>query len=178
MCLGVAVSKNSTPLGPYQDIGHPLLCNTVDPSVGYIGAHQFYDVDGTPYLVWKSDDNSVGKNSMIHIRKLNADGVSFERTEPITTLLTAGYYWEWNIVEGAWMIHRNGYYYLFYSGNFFASIYYAVGVARSKDILGPYEKHGGPGINESILHTNYNEYSEGKNTTFTSPGHCSVVEVN
>ena len=52
--------------------------------------------------------------------------------------------------------------YLFYSGNGFGSDY-AVGVARSDSLLGPYEKHG-----DSIL---------AQNEVFNNPGHCSVVAV-
>ena len=49
---------------------------------------------------------------------------------------------------------------------------YGVGVARSKDLLGPYDK-----FHKLILHTDFDTYANGENTTFISPGHCSVVEV-
>ena len=65
------------------------------------------------------------------------------------------------MVEGPWIIKRNDYYYLFYSGHCYCDNTYAVGVARSKDPLGPYEKKGDP-----IMKTN---------GAWAGPGHCSVI---
>ena len=39
---------------------------------------------------------------------------------------------------------RDGYYYLFYSGNVFYDPGYYVGVARSRNITGPYERRNQP----------------------------------
>jgi beta-xylosidase len=72
--------------------------------------------------------------------------------------------WEGPLVEGPWVIHAKEYYYLFYSANGYASDKYAVGVARSKSILGPYKKFEGNPILKS-------------DTYWSGPGHCSVVRV-
>ncbi len=69
--------------------------------------------------------------------------------------------WEGDVTEGPWLIHRNGYYHLFYSGHGYYDASYAVGVARSEHPLGPYEKHGDP-----ILFTH---------GSWVGPGHCSVI---
>jgi arabinan endo-1,5-alpha-L-arabinosidase len=66
------------------------------------------------------------------------------------------------LVEGPWIHYHNGWYYLFYSANGYCGPSYAVGVARSQNPLGPYQKKGAP-----ILST----YS-----TYEGPGHCSVIE--
>jgi arabinan endo-1,5-alpha-L-arabinosidase len=49
-----------------------------------------------------------------------------------------------DLVDGAWVSYRKGFYYLFYSGDecCSAEAHYAVSVARSKNPLGPYEKKG------------------------------------
>ena len=65
------------------------------------------------------------------------------------------------MVEGPWIINKDGWYYLFYSANGYCGPSYAVGVARSKEPLGPYEKKGSP-IRTSDLR-------------FVGPGHCSVI---
>jgi beta-xylosidase len=54
-----------------------------------------------------------------------------------------------------------GYHYLFYSSNPFDTPVYNVAVARSKALLGPYEK-----LDQPILHSN---------DKWIGPGHCSVV---
>jgi arabinan endo-1,5-alpha-L-arabinosidase len=69
--------------------------------------------------------------------------------------------WEGDVTEAPWVIFNNGYYYLFYSGFSYCDHTYAVGVARSKNALGPYIKKGNP-----ILKTTH---------TWIGPGHCSVI---
>ena len=67
------------------------------------------------------------------------------------------------LVEGAWVIHRNGIYYLFYSGDRCcgANANYALMVARSNDAQGPFELLGTPILVSS--------------TEWHAPGHNSVV---
>ena len=79
-----------------------------------------------------------------------------------------------------------GYYYLFYSSGWFSEPYYNVRIAKAKSPTGPFIKKKLP-----ILETNWELYKQvsqglnvamtslhlqGVNTTFTGPGHCSVVE--
>ncbi len=70
--------------------------------------------------------------------------------------------WEKDLVEGPWTFFYNGWYYLFYSGSGYCGAEYAVGVARSINPLGPYEKKGDP-IRKS-------------DSRFIGPGHCSVIK--
>jgi beta-xylosidase len=124
-----------------------------------IDAHYFRAPSGEHYLLWKTDGNATSTSTPIRIQPLAADGLS--RTGSITTLLTNTLGWEGELVEGPWMIHEGGYFYLFYSGSFYASSSYAVGVARATSPLGPFTKFGGP-----IL---------GSKPGWAGPGHGSVV---
>ena len=71
--LAIGLAKSSSPTGPWQDIGRPLLTGGValyppaDPSAvapppmsgGVIDSHIFVDAGGEPYLFWKQDTNGV-----------------------------------------------------------------------------------------------------------------------
>lgn len=70
--LAIGLAKSDNPLGPWRDLGHPLLAgHAVDttqgaapqnpPSLsgGVIDSHIFIDADGTRYLFWKRDSNGI-----------------------------------------------------------------------------------------------------------------------
>lgn len=137
--LAVGAAVASSPLGPYTDVGAPLVH---EQSVGHIDAHVFEDDAGTHYLVWKDDGNAFGLPTPIWAQALTPDGLA--RTGPKVKLLTNDLPWEGPLVEGPWVVRHDGAYYLFYSANTFYDTKYAVGVARSANPLGPYEKHGPP----------------------------------
>jgi arabinan endo-1,5-alpha-L-arabinosidase len=107
------------------------------------------------------DGNDIGKPTPIWAAKLSPDGNSFSSDSKPIELLRNTLPWEGPLIEGPWHIYRAPYHYIFYSGNGYGSPEYAIGVARSKDPLGPYEKYGDP-----IMRSN---------DAFKGPGHCSVV---
>lgn len=154
--LAIGAATGPTALGPFTDIGHPLVD---DPHPGVIDAHHFEAPDGTQYLLYKVDGNAVGAPTPIYAQPLEADGLTFRggRTE----ILRNDRAWEGGLVEGPWMIFESGTYYLFYSANGYASTRYAIGVARASSPLGPFEKAGAPILT-----------SEG---AWAGPGHGSVV---
>jgi arabinan endo-1,5-alpha-L-arabinosidase len=154
--LSIGAATATDPLGPYTDIGAPLV---QEPGMGAIDANYFEAADGTPYLLWKIDGNAAGKPTPIYGQKLAADGLSLTGTR--TELITNDLAWEGAVVEGPWVIREGDYYYLFYSGNSYANQTYAVGVARATNPMGPYTKRGNP-----ILTSN---------ARWVGPGHCSVV---
>jgi len=165
LCVGVGYS-NTTILGPYYDIGYPLIYNS---SIGSIDPTYFSDrTSGQGYLFWKEDGNGKippEKYSPIWAKKLSPNGLSVTG-DKVLILENNISSWEGPLVEAPWIIQPPGcssYYFLFYSANYVATAHYAVGVARSKNILGPYEKY----VNNPILHNN---------TAWDGPGHCSVVE--
>jgi hypothetical protein len=70
--LAIGLAKAPSPLGPWRDVGRPLLSGGIvlypptDPSLpappmsgGVIDSHIFIDADGSPYLFWKQDTNGV-----------------------------------------------------------------------------------------------------------------------
>ena len=134
-CMGVATSKN--PAGPFVDRGEPLLCGEtfveIDPMA-------FDDpVSGRKFLYWGSG------HQPIKVQELAEDRLDFkEGSEPLAILDTIGNNDRDNyqrLVEGPWVVYREGYYYLFYSGDNCCgeNAHYALMVARSKSPTGPFE---------------------------------------
>ena len=155
LSIGAATATSAT--GPFTALAQPLVHDT---TMGMIDATEFADSDGKPYLVWKEDGNAAGKHTPIYGQPLSADGTALTGTRQ--TLITNDLGWEGGVVEGPWVVLHGGQYFMFYSGNSYANGSYAVGVARSANPLGPYEKAGDP-----ILKTN---------ATWVGPGHCSVLD--
>jgi xylan 1,4-beta-xylosidase len=163
--LCVAVATAARPQGPYTDHG-PLICH----EVGSIDPFPVNDEKGQRYLLWKEDGNSVSKPTPIWAQRLSADGMRLvgERRE----LFRNDQAWEkhdelpyGNLVEGPAVVRRGGWFYIFYSGNFCCAreCNYMIGVARSKKLLGPWEKKP----DNPILRGN---------ETWKCPGHGTVVE--
>ena len=50
--LAIGLARASDPLGPFEDLGRPLLTGSV------IDAHIHVDDEGAPWLLWKRDTNS------------------------------------------------------------------------------------------------------------------------
>jgi xylan 1,4-beta-xylosidase len=157
MCVAVATSDN--PIGPYDDIG-PLVCQpdgSIDPSVMRNNA-------GWPFLVWKEDRNSQGVTTVIWIQPLSQDGTAL--TGVRRKILTAtGRGWEEGVIEGPQMVRRKGWNYLFYSGNLCCgpNCEYAMGVARSRGLYGPWRRFKGNPILDS-------------DDDWLCPGHGSVAQ--
>lgn len=156
--LGVAVSDK--PEGPYKDIGKPLLVN---PEIGLIDVNYFDDApSGKKYLLWKEDRNDMDpmQPTPLVIQELTSDGLQLK--DKPRNLIVNDEKWEGILVEAPTLIYDNNYYYLFYSANVYADDHYNVGVARSKNILGPYEKKKGPVL---------------KNRThWSGPGHQFMIQ--
>ena len=157
LCVGIGKADKIT--GPYKDIGAPVIKNT---TTGSIDASVLTLLNSVYYLIWKDDGNGNNPQipTWIKAQRLNSDGSAV--TGEIFYLLRNTLAWEADVTEGPWIVFRNNYYYLFYSGHGYCDPSYAVGVARSLSPLGPYEKKGDP-----ILKTN---------SAWSGPGHCSVVK--
>ena len=140
LTLGVATATAVE--GPWQDIGEPLL---VDDAVGWIDAHLFRDPkDGTLWLYYKGDFNALTPKqpTPIVVRRLTADGLAFAGGP--TTLLVNDLPWEGAVVEGPWVVVREGRYFLFYAAHAYDTADYCTGVARSDAATGPFEKRAQP----------------------------------
>jgi hypothetical protein len=155
--IGCASADN--PLGPFTLKSSPLL---TDP-IGVIDPSYFQDDDGKQYLLWKLAGNSSGVATVIYARELSADGMSFASGSSAKELIRNDLSWEGPVVEAPWMLKRNGYYYLFYSGNNINQNY-RVGVARASSVTGSYSKHSTPIV--------------GNNSRWVGPGHNSSVQID
>lgn len=164
--VGVAVAD--APQGPFRDVSErPLLCQ-VDEG-GSIDATPFTDPvgdlfghpAGARWLLWKNDGNHIGVDTWIYAQRLSADGLHLVG-EPVR-VLQQDQEWEGELVEGPFVRPHAGRYYLFYSGNGYASDRYAVGYAVADQVTGPYVKPQDGPIMVS-------------NDVAAGPGHGVVVE--
>ena len=161
LCLAVATSDR--PSGPFTDMGEPLLCG---PGFVNIDPMQFEDpASGKRLLYWGSGFGPI------KVQELRPDGLAFapgsapiDLVAPVPTDDPANYR---RLVEGAWVTFRDGWYYLFFSGDNCCGpkAHYAVMVARSRAATGPFEVK--PDKGGVIL-----EASPG----WIAPGHNALVE--
>lgn len=154
--LSIGAASADSPTGPFTTTGGPL----VQHPDGVIDATYFADASGK-WLIYKIDGNAHGRSTPILARQLSEDGLSFATGSTETTLLVNdGGTWEGGVIEAPWIVVHEGTYYMFYSGNVYDHRY-RTGVARAPSLLGPWEKHGAP-----ILQNN---------ERWVGPGHGSVV---
>ena len=155
--LCVAVATAARPTGPYMDHG-PLVCE----SIGSIDPFTTRDENGQLYLIWKEDGNSQGKPTRIWAQKLSDEGTKLTGSKK--ELFRNDALWEKHVVEGSFIMRRYGWFYHFYSGNACCGrgCDYALGVARSRKLLGPWEKNPANPILAA-------------NETWQCPGHGSIV---
>ena len=160
LCLAVATAER--PEGPFTDIGRPLQCG---PSFVNIDPMSFDDPrTGRRLLYWGSGFGPI------KVQELAEDRISFaEGSAPIDLIAVdatddpANYR---RLVEGAWVIWRPPYYYMFFSGDNCCgpNIHYAALVARSRSATGPFE----------VLPERRGVILE-RNERWIGPGHNSVV---
>ena len=155
LCLAVATSAR--PEGPFADMGRPLLCGA-----------SFVNIDPMSY-----DDPATGKRLLywgsgfepIKVRELAPDRLSFAAGSETRELVRPDKDTAYTaLIEGAWVVRRDGFYYLFYSGDNCCgkNAHYAVLVARSRSATGPFEARPG-----AILEAR---------GTWHAPGHNSIIE--
>jgi beta-xylosidase len=133
--LSVAVATADKPQGPYTDHG-PL----VSQAMGSIDPVISKDEKGDLYLIWKEDGNSQRKPCVLWAQRLDDSGTKLLGVPK--EILRNDAPWEGAVIEGPFMVKHSEYFYLFYSGNGCCGMNcnYALGVARSKSLLGPWEK--------------------------------------
>ena len=160
LCLAVAVADR--PEGPFADAGRPLQCG---PGFVNIDPMAFDDPrTGRRWLYWGSGFEPI------RVQELAEDRISFAPgSRPIDLVPVdrtddpANYR---RLVEGAWVIWRPPYYYLFFSGDNCCgpNAHYAAMVARSRSATGPFETLAEAG--GVIL---------ARRGNWTAPGHNSIV---
>ena len=156
--LCVAVADGARPQGPYTDRG-PLVCQ----EAGSIDAAAVRDENGRRFLVWKEDGNSRKLPTPLWAQPLSDDGLRLagEKTE----ILRNEAPWEAHLIEGPYILRRGGWFYIFYSADACCGrrCNYKLGVARSRKLLGPWERNTGNPILAG-------------NEQWKCPGHGTVVQ--
>ncbi|QKG53788.1 glycoside hydrolase family 43 protein [Hymenobacter sp. BRD67] len=169
LCLGVAVAEQ--PAGPFVDTGHPLLVG--GPGFENIDPMRFVEAgSGQQLLFWGSGFGPL------RVRELAADGLAFTTGSEARIVVQprpaqASAYG--HLIEGSWVHYRQGWYYLFYSGDNCCGpdARYAVLVARARQAAGPYQTLAeATGTAGTILTENARWQAPGHNCLVTdSAGH-------
>lgn len=169
---GIGVATAANPGGPWTDRGELFrslqigVNNSIDPMV-------FTAQDGKVYMIW----GSMRGNFIV---EMTADGLSLKEGSPSQATITrvAGLAtttsWHVGTYEGAYVIYRDGYYYLFLSTGTCCeglSSTYRVVVSRSTSPLGPYVDDQG----RVMTQANVGKLILQSNNTFKGPGHNSLV---
>ncbi|QIL76904.1 glycoside hydrolase family 43 protein [Hymenobacter sp. HDW8] len=164
LCLAVATA--TSPAGPFVDSGQPMECG---PSFVNIDPMSFDDpATGKRLLYWGSGFEPIKVRELAPNRTSFAPGSTATNLIKADTSKTTDSYQK--LVEGAWVVMRDGWYYLFYSGDNCCGpkAHYAVLVARSRSATGPFETlaqaTGRP--NSAVLV---------RNNQWLAPGHNSVI---
>jgi xylan 1,4-beta-xylosidase len=127
----IAVAQAPRPTGPWRDRGF-VVCQPT----GSIDPAAVADAAGRRYLVWKK----MGVGNGIYGARLSASGQRLASAAQRLTLPNET--WEEGVTEGPDIVRNGSQYVLVYSGGHCCRppCTYAVGVARSATILGPYSK--------------------------------------
>ena len=156
--LSIAVATAENPTGPWTDHG-PLI----GQDEGSIDAMAVSDESDERFLIWKADGNSRRLPTILYAQHLSEDGTKL--TGNMKEILRNDTPWEGSIIEGPFVQKRGDWFYIFYAGGNGCcgkQCNYGTGVARSKKLLGPFEKYSGNPILAS-------------NDTWKCPGHGSIV---
>ncbi|TWU37425.1 glycoside hydrolase family 43 protein [Novipirellula artificiosorum] len=163
LLMGLAVSDK--PEGPYRDLHAPWF----DPGYSTIDGHIFVDTDETPWLFFSRNGSKDGYSFGLNYGVQLAKDLSKPAGEPVK-LIEASQPWErvkWKenrCNEGAFVLKRNGKYYMTYSANHTGYDHYGVGYATADHPLGPWIK----APENPILSSN-------KQRGVSSPGHSCLV---
>ena len=144
-CVGVATSAN--PQGPYAPSDTPFAC-PLDIG-GAIDAAGYVNDDGSVYVVYKVDGNSLGgggacgngdgsHSTPIMLQQVSPkDGITYVGN-PIQ-ILDRGQY-DGPLIEAPSLVKKGGVYFLFFSSNCYNGPYYDTSYATASNIAGPYAK--------------------------------------
>lgn len=160
----LAIATSSSPAGPFIDSGQPLLLGV---GFEYIDPMAYDDpATGKHLLFWGSGFQPI------KVQELNPDRMSFAKGgRPVDLIWPNPVKGAFpRLVEAAWVIRHDDFYYLFYSGDNCCGPHaeYGVMVARSSDAMGPYETlEDAKGVPHSLMLF--------KSERWLAPGHNSIV---
>jgi arabinan endo-1,5-alpha-L-arabinosidase len=161
-CLAVATSDS--PAGPFIDMGMPLLMGV---GFEYIDPMAFDDpATGKHWLYWGSGFQPI------KVQELARDRMSFEPgSDPVNLVWPNPVEGAFpRLVEAAWVIRHDDFFYLFYSGDNCCGpdAEYGVMVARSNSPTGPFETlEQARGVPHSLMLF--------KSERWLAPGHNCIV---
>ncbi|RYY00078.1 glycoside hydrolase [bacterium] len=158
----ISVAKSDSPEGPFVDNGTPI-----------VKGESFVNIDPMPfddpktkkkYLYWGSGFQPIKVQELDNDRSRFAAG-----SKPVNVVNPQNIPYE-HLIEGAWVVYRNGYYYMYYSGDNCCERepLYGVLVARSKSATGPFQKMAEVTKKENSLILE-------KNDVWTGVGHNSII---
>lgn len=157
---GIGLMTSANPAGPWTDRGQVLPASNGCPT-GTIDQAMFQDTDGSYYLYWGSYDT-------ICVARMNADATGITGT---VTQIARG-----RRMEGGYVVHRGGYYYLFYSdggccdGAFSG---YVTKVGRATSPTGPFTSPAGVNLLADVSKDGIVVAANGNG--FSGPGHNSLT---
>jgi arabinan endo-1,5-alpha-L-arabinosidase len=158
---GVALMTSAGPTGPWADHGLLVPGGNSGCPTGNIDQAMLTDTDGTHYLYWGSYDT-------ICVSAMNANATAL--VGPITQIGHG------RRMEGAYVVHRDGFYYLFYSdggccdGAFSG---YTVKVGRATSPTGPFLTPSGDPLTDRRSHDGIVLASTANG--WDGPGHNAVA---
>ncbi len=173
------MATSDSPLGPYQDVGEPLVDPKSCPFA--IDPHPFRDDDGQWYLFYARDflDTSDGVrvgtalfvDKLQTMTKLAGEGKVVLRARSdwqrfLANRLMYGEIYDWHTLEGPCVRKHEGKYYCFYSGGRWETENYGVDYGVADNVMGTYSDAGnetGPRVLKSV--PNF----------VIGPGHNSIV---
>ena len=129
----VAIADN--PLGPFRQKEQKPMIDDED----CIDNSLFIDDDGTPYMFF--DRFNDGLNIWVAELEKNMTDI---KKETMRKCINVSQSWEeiWpRVNEGAFVIKRNGVYFMTYSANSYESPFYGIGVATATNIFGQWTKY-------------------------------------
>lgn len=135
----IAVATSPSPKGPYISTNSALAC-PLDQG-GAIDSSGFQDADGTRYVVYKIDGNSIGsKSTPLMLQRLKSDGVT---PDGEATKLLDRDDLDGPLIEAPSLVLRDGTYYLSFSSNLYNTKKYDTKYATASAVTGPYKKAQG-----------------------------------
>ncbi len=161
-CIGIAFADH--PEGPFIDKGSPLISGKGFENIDPYAIHE--PKTDKNYLFWGSGFQPI------KVQEMDADWKNFVAGSESKAVVWPGKEKNYSIlIEGSWIDHHNGFYYLYYSGDNCCGLEanYAVMVARSENLTGPYlTKAEVNGTGSSVILEKYGQW--------LAPGHNSVFK--
>lgn len=158
-CVGAAISETGEPFGPYTPLNTTIACD-IDIG-GAIDPTTFIDVDGSVYLSWKVDGNSVGHGGIcgngkspqvdtpIMLQKMMADGVTPDGNATAILHRTKA---DGPLVEAPAIVRSHeGKYFLFFSSGCTRTPSYNLKYAVADNVTGPYVRAKAPLLESGTL---------------------------